>query len=562
MPEDNKNSNQFDDSFLDETMNDIPPAPARSIPVHDKPKGFKAKLKDIFVNPKKRKVLIGSTLVILVVLAVVPQSRYFMLNTAGVRSSASVKVLDQSTGQPLRNVAVSIAGQEQKTNEDGVAKLQELKLGSTKLTIQKRAFAVTDKTIVVGLGSNPLGDFSLEPVGVQYTFNVQDFLSAKSIEKAEAVSGEYSAFSDAKGKLVLTIEEPGEDSIDITIKAEGYRDEDVAQTTENKEVQTVSMVPERKHLFVSKRSGKYDVYKIDVDGKNEELVLSGTGNERDDMTLVPHPEKDIAALVSTRESTRNKDGFLLSTLSLIDLTGTEPVVTSLGNSEKIQLIGWSGDQLVYVKIRSGASAETPDRHQLVTYNYESGQTKELAKSNYFNDVLLVGENIYYAPSSAYTEGEVGFYKVTAKGENQKTIFPQEVWNIFRTDYNKIEFSVQDDWYEISTSDDKVLASSGAPVSQLTRVYIEGPQNDQSLWIDQRDGKGALVDYNTSTKEEKVLKSQSGLTYPARWMNSKTIVYRISNDQESADYVINIEGGEARKIKDVTNTGGVDRWYYY
>lgn len=559
MPEDNKNQNQFLDKAVDIAQ---PTEKKRSIPVKEKPKGFKANIKDLFVNPKKRKIVIVSSLVIIFALFIVPWSRYFVLNTVGVRSSASVKVLDSSTQQPLKNVAVKIGTTEGRTNDDGIAKLEKLKLGTTKLQIEKRAFASVNRSITIGWGSNPLGESKLKPVGVQYSFDIKDFLSDKPIEKADASYGEYSAFSDQNGRVVLTIDKPGDDTITITIKARGYRDETINQNTDNKEVQRVAMVPVRKHVFVSKRSGKYDVYKIDVDNKNEQLVLSGTGNERDDMTLVPHPDIDVAALVSTRTNQRNNDGFLLSTLTLIDISGQQAQTSELATSEKIQIIGWSGNQLVYVKIASGASGDNPDRHRLITYNYDNGESKEIAKSNYFNDVMLAGDNIYYAPSNALQKTKIGFYKVNAKGENNKILFEQEVWNIFRTDYNKIEFSVQNDWYELSMTDDRVLASSGPPPIQLTRIYIDSPDKKNSLWIDQRDGKGVLLSYNSDSKEEKVIKTQSGLTYPARWVNQKTIVYRIATDQEVADYIVSIDGGEPKKITDVTNTGGVDRWYYY
>ncbi len=534
--------------------------------IPDKNRSLKQKFKDFFKdlwqNPKKRWSLIVGTTVLLIAVFVVPPSRYFMLNTVGVRSSASITVLDESTSQPLKNVTVKLSGVEAKTDDDGIAKLEKLKLGNTQLVIQKRAFAETSKNITLGWGSNPLGEEKIKPVGVQYSFDVKDFLSGQPIEKAEAISGEYSAFSDEKGRVVLTIDQPGEDVIEITVKASNYRDEPVDQETEKKDVQPVAMVPARKQVFVSKRSGKYDVYQIDVDGKNEQLVLSGTGNERDDMSLVPSPDENMAALVSSRDSTRNEDGFLLSTLTLIDMNGNETTTESITKSERVQIIGWSGSQLVYVKIAEGASASTPDRHRLIVYNVETGESKEVAKTNYFNDVLMIGDDIYYAPSGAYQEGGQGLYKVNAKGENQKIVFNSEVWNLFRTDYDTVMFSVQADWYEYDLASSKVLAASGPPVAQVTRIYIDGPEKKRSLWVDQRDGKGALVAYDTESKEEKVVKMQSGLTYPVLWVSPSTVVYRINTDQETADYVVNINGGEPKKIVDVTNTGGIDKWYYY
>lgn len=572
MPEENQKTDQ--DAFLDEAIEDINKKDGDKLLDHDnefssssdKKTGWKDKVKDFLVdlwqNPKKRKILIASCVALLFLVALIPNSRYFVLNTVGVRSSASVRVLDQSTGQPLKNVSVQVAGVENKTDNDGVAKIERIKLGSTNLKIDKRAFASKEQKVTIGWGSNPLGDFEVEPTGLQYSFKITDFLSGNPIEKAEAVSGEYSAFSDEEGLAVLTIEDPGENAIEIEIQAETYRTEMLSKDKEDKTVQEISLVPNKKHVFVSKRTGKYDVYKIDVDGQNEELVLSGTGNEKEDIQLFPHPDKDLVALVSTRGTERNKDGYLLSTLTLIDLSDDEVKTEALATSERIQLVDWQNEYLVYVRIAEGASAANPERHRLVTYNSDTGSAEQIASSNYFNDVAMINGQIYYAPST-YQGGTPGLFKVDANGENSDRIFEQEVWSVFRTGYNSVMFSVNRDWYEYKIDDNKVLAASGAPAVQLSRVYIDGPEDSKkTIWIDQRDGKGTIIEDNLEISEERTIYAQSGLTYPIRWMNNSTLVYRISSGQEIADYAISIDGGEPKKIVDVTNTGGVDRWYYY
>lgn len=572
MSQQNKKPDTPEDDFLSDAINDISQDDSDKLLDHgtefssglnDTPKkNWKEKLKDLWRDPKKRKITIGSLVTVLILAIAIPYSRYFILNTVGVRSSASIRVLDQSTGQPLKNVTVKIAGAKGKSDDGGVAKVDRIKLGQTNLTIEKRAFATKEQKITIGWGSNPLGDYKVEPRGLQYSFKLTDYLSGNPIEKAEAVSGEYSAFSNEEGIAVITIEDPGDDVIKIDIEADGYRTEPVDQMTENKEVQNISLVPDRKHVFVSKRSGKYDVYKIDIDGKNEELVLSGTGNEKDDMMLVAHPERNLAALVSSRDSVRNKDGFLLNTLTLIDLGGDEVITESLATSERIQIVDWHNEHLLYVRIAEGASAATPDRHRLVTYNTDTGAAKQIASSNYFNDVLMIKNKLYYAPSSAYQNQPVGLHRVDPNGENDETLFDQEVWNIFRTSYNQMMFSVNNDWYEYKLNDNQLLAASGAPAIQLSRLYMDGPEDKRSVWIDQRDGKGTLLEYNVEKGEDKTVQAQSGLTYPARWMNDSVIVYRINTDQETADYAVSLNGGEPKKISDVTNTGGVDRWYYY
>ena len=45
------------------------------------------------------------------------------------------------------------------------------------------------------------------------------------------------------------------------------------------------MVPAQPAVFVSRASGKYDLYRIDLDGKNKRLLLAATGNEDNAMSV-------------------------------------------------------------------------------------------------------------------------------------------------------------------------------------------------------------------------------------------------------------------------------------
>jgi hypothetical protein len=564
IPEEDQETEEAVDDIAREESDEVLAAEDKEIAdAFEKPKktGLKEKLKDFLArwwnNPKARRITITVVALLLIATAVIPASRYFVLNTVGVRSSASVVVLDESTQQPLKNVAVTIGSSSATTNTDGTAQLSHIKLGTSQVTIEKRAFAPQTKTIVVGWGSNPLGNISLKAVGAQYTFIVKDWLSGKPIEKAEASSDDASAISDKDGKIVLTVDTSENAKLDVTIKANAYRDEKLSFDASNKTQQNVSMVSNRKEVFVSKRSGKYDVYKVDSDGKNEELVLKGTGNEQDNITLIPHPTDEIVAYISTRDNVRNKDGFLLSTLLLIDLSDNTTI--NLAQSERIQPLGWIGDDLIYAQIAAGASASNPKRHRLMAYNYKTGDKRELASANSFNDALIAAGSIYYAPSS--TSPGVGLYKSGTDG-NRLTLTSQEVWNIFRTAYDTLDLSVQQDWYEFKLGDVKTRKLGGAPANLNGRVYVDSADKKHSLWVDQRDGKGVLLAYDIDAKSDKILQTKSGLNNPIRWLNDQTVIFRVHTDQETADYVMNINGGEAKKIKDVTNTLGIDKWYYY
>lgn len=528
-------------------------------------KSLKQKLKYLLAawwgNPKYRKLTLISAGVLLFVLFFIPSSRYFVLNTVGVRASASLVVLDESTSQPLKNVNVSIGTSTSQTDKEGNVKLTKLRLGPAKLLVEKRAFAKAEREITVGWGSNPLGEYALTPTGARYTFVVTDWLSTKPVAKAEATSGDASAVSDNEGKIVLTVDNADATELQVQITADTYRIEQLSINADTKDEQALSLVPGRKHVFVSKRAGKYDLYKIDVDGKNEELLLGGTGNERSDMGLSVHPTNETAAFVSTRDKVRNKDGFLLSQLYLVDIKSSEKIL--LASSEKIELIGWSGERLIYVKIAEGASAANPKRHLLISYDFKNQESKELASANYFNDVLNIGSTVYFAPAASHQpDVNIGFFRINSDGSNRTTILTTETWNMIRVSFNKLSIAVPGDWYEYTVGEKEAKKASGAPSSTRNRFYINNPDNTQSLWIDERDGQTVLLAYDIGAKTDKIIRTEKGIETPISWLSNNHVVYRLNNGHETADYAINLDGGEAKKIRDVTNTSGLDSWYYY
>jgi Tol biopolymer transport system component len=527
--------------------------------------GMGTKIKHFFGAWWHNKVYRNATFTLffaaLIATTLVPASRYAVLNTFGVRASTSMVVLDDKTGQPLKNVEVSMSNRTTKTDVDGKAKLEKIKLGPGVLSIKKPAFAEVTQKVTIGWGSNPREDVRLTPVGSQYTFTVTDFLSGKPVVKAEATSGQASAVSNDKGEIILTTPQTDEADLQVQISAADYRMEVTNVSTAKQERVAIQMVPARKHAFVSKRDGTLDVYKIDADGKNEEKVLKGTGSEREEsIALGVHPTKNVAALISTRDGSRNKDGFTLSVLTLINLDTNE--TKTLAQSERIQLVDWIGDRLVYVKIAAGQSAASPNRNRLISYDLASGSEKELASTNYFNDVVSARGAIYYTPAIYKVNGNVGLYRVNADGTNKKTVYNKEVWNIFRTSYDKLNVSVGQDWYEFNMDSETLSKVPAAPPKLKSRVYTDSPDGKQSVWVDDRDGKGTLIVYDKDTHQEKVIASQSGIKTPVRWLSNKHLTYRVTNAQETADYVVSLDGGEPKKIRDVTNTAGIDRWYYY
>lgn len=548
----------------DELLTQEDEAIANAFRKPEEPKGLWGKtkhfLKAWWHNKKARNATFAVCALVLVGLLATPVSRYFILNSFGVRAGMSVVVIDEGTRQPLKNVQVASGGITATTDAEGNATLRGLKLGANNVRIEKVAFAPLTKKVTLGWGSNPLGDVALTPTGAQYRFVVKDFLTGKPLPKTEATSGLASAVADEKGEIVLTVDVGELEKIDVIINVADYRTEQRTIATSLKDTQTIKMAPAQQHVFVSKRSGKYDLYKVYADGKGEKLLLSATGAERDDMVVARHPSKPLVALVSTRDNTRNEDGFLLSSLLLINIDSGE--TQKVATSERIQVTDWVGDRLVYVTIAAGQSANSPKRHRLVVYDSSNNEQQELAYSNYFNDVMVAKGVIYYAPSSNNQKSKTALYKVNPDGTNAQVVLDKEAWNLFRVDYDTMQFSVGQAWYEYKLGDVAPTQMPGAPADPKNRLYRDSPDRAHSLWVDQRDGKGVLLAYDTTRKQDKTVKNESGLRNPVAWLSNSHIVYRINTEQETADYVISLDGGQPQKIQDVTNTGGVDRWYYY
>ncbi|HEX5798028.1 MAG TPA: carboxypeptidase regulatory-like domain-containing protein [Candidatus Saccharimonadales bacterium] len=490
-----------------------------------------------------------------------PDSRYFILNKAGVRASTSFKIVDEQTGQPLKDAAVEIAGNSTVSDADGNVSMNEILLGEQTLTVTKPAFAPVNKEVTIGWGSNPMDDLGLIATGTRYTFEVTDFLSGKPIGNAEAASGEASAKANDKGEIVLVVSEDKKETIKAEISAEGYRAEEISLKIGDESVKKILLVPARKHAFVSNRDGNFDLYKIDVDGKNEEKILDGTGNEREDeISILAHPNRDIIAFVSIRSDERTKDGAPISSLSIIDLNNNG--IEEVAESERIQLVDFIDNKLVYIKTQPNADPESKRLHRLMSYDFDAKTEQELASTNYFNDVLAANGAVYYSPAEYKVNGSVGFYRIYPNGSGKITILAEEAWNLFRVGYDKINVAISDEWYQYDLNTDQLSQLNGSPPTLKSRIYTSGPDGKKAAWTDIRDGKGVLIIYDTETGKDKVIQRQSGLVNPVVWIDDDHIVYRVATGSETADYVVNVNGGDPKKIIDVTNTIGLDSFYFY
>jgi hypothetical protein len=516
-----------------------------------KPKLWERLKEDIYDwwdNPRERYITLGIILALIIAVFSFPATRSYVMNMVGFRGNVQLKVLDGSTTLPLKNATVELAGKTVTTDQNGLADIRSVHLGNQALTVSKSAFATTTEVVQVVRGGQSLSNVSLKAVGTQYGFSLTDYVSGKAVTSAEVSSGKATAEADKTGKALLTVQANG-NNLNIQITAKGYRTEKLSVKAGTKTT-NVSLVPSGKDIFISKQSGKYDLYSSDLDGTNKKVILAATGNETQAVSLLVSPDQNEAALVSTRDNQGDSDGYLLSTLTIVDVsTGAS---TTLEHAEAINLMGWSGTRLVYGQTVAGASAANPNRQKISAYDYAAKKRAQLAAANYFNGNLLVGNVVYYAVSGSDPSVNATFAKINADGTSKQTIVNQQVWTLVRTDYGTLSLQSPSGWLSYTIGSTATKAGM-APDDYMTRIYVDNTAASQSLWVDQRDGKGVLLNHDISSNKDTVVTTQSGSVYPLRWINDSTVLYRTSDASGTADYVVSTVGGQPHKVSDVTGS---------
>jgi hypothetical protein len=391
----------------------------------------------------------------------------------------------------------------------------------------------------------------LKAVGLQYTYDVTDYVSGKSVSDVLISRGEATTRSDKKGKAVLTIPTDDDTQDDVKISSKDYRTETQSLPEDAEVVTKLTLVPKAHEVFVSKASGKYDVYRMYADGKDKEVILPGTGLEGADIAVLAAPNDGQAAVVSTRDNKRNKDGFLLSTLSIVTIA--DGGVETVDHAERFQLIGWRDNTLIYSQTAAGASAANPNREKITAYDVESGKRYQLATANQFGQSFLIGSKLYYTVMGTDPGSNGQFAVINLDGSGKRTLYDGSVWSVVRTTYDNFLLQSPDNKWHSYTLGGTATKDGAAPTDYRSKNYVDAPDLDTAAFIDVRDSNGALVKRDLSTNKETDVLSQKGAVTVVRWLNSKTVVIRVITGSESADYAASTDGGKAKLITEVTTS---------
>lgn len=529
---------------------------------------------------KKKLAIPVIVLVLIALLFAIPFTRYPLAGLF-LKQNFKVSVIDSVTNKPVSSATVSLRGQTAITDSNGLATIK-VKVGKASAKVEKKYYESHSAAVTVPLfeAKNSF-QIKLTATGRQVPVSVRNFISGKPIENVLIKVLDTESKTDENGEAIVVI--PATDIWqNATFSGEGFNElsRTIKPIEEKVAENSVALTPQGKIYFLSKLSGKIDVVKTDLDGKNRQIVLPGTGQEDETGTvMLAARDWKYLALLSRREGAKAK-------LYLIE-TSTDKLTVMDEGEASFGLTGWVNHHFAYTVSRHNVKDWEPKQSALKTYDADNkkiiliDETQAMGdSSSYANDSILwvynIGnELIYYKSWSAYhasassTFPELGvkqdqIISAVADASNKKTLASYDA----RTDPGFVSYSFrpngsyQSSLYEPDeiffvlnreqttyhkVADGKVTEDAEAKTyfeqGKAYATYLASPSGQETFWSEARDGKNTLLIGDQTGHEPKQIASLSELT-PYGWYTDD---YLLLSKNGSELYIMSREA-EASQIK--------------
>lgn len=519
----------------------------------------------------KKQITVPATVAaLLIILFAVPVTRYGILGVA-LKKDVQVTIIDSQTNVPVSGVDVSLRGKAAKTDGEGKATIKNVKVGSGELKATKKYYKDTTAKVLNGLNSKNM-EFKLEATGRQVPVHIVNKITGENVAGATIKVADTEAQTDQNGETTLVLP-ASQAKMEAKITTDGYNEQTVQVTVNNPVIKdnTFSITPSGKMYFLSKKTGKIDVVKTDLDGGNRQTALAGTGNEEDGNTiLLASRDWKYLALQSRREGDKPR-------LYLIDTSSDK--LTEIDSGDAVFTpVGWSEHSFVYTVLRGNVQAWQPKAAALKTYNAETLQLLTIDETNaegngledYANEILT---NVYILKDTLiYTKHwnasyysvyrlagkRMGIYSVKAAGTGKQTVKDFDAGNsgyfsAKLTEPNEVYYGVyngSETFYEYEggkLNETKTFNSDA--FNKFYPTYLVSPSGNATFWYEPRDGKNTLFTGNIDGENGKELASLSEYV-PYGWYSDK---YLLVSKDGSELYIQPADGvgakGQLLKVSD-------------
>ncbi len=510
---------------------------------------------------------------------VVPKSRYIVLNQFG-SADASIRVINATSKQPIAQAKVTLTnGDSSLTNEEGIAFFNDTNYGMSKAVVDKNTYESRAMDVVISKDNIQLGDIEIEPIGIPVNIEAVDWLTKKTIESFTVkLTKDSEPITSVKGIATVNIPIDAE-SIELEITSEGYNQKVYASTTDDSKLNRepnskedvttipVDLVLAGEHYFISDREGDVSFYESNYDGSNiEKLVTTNQKNEYFEYYPIPNTELYVALMTSTGKSNNGRQ----DQLALIDTESKTLKIIDEAPGQKLDLsiVSSSKDNIVY---QVQYETERTDRYKTKSYSFATGKlTTHFSSPSYFWPVYDEARNaIYINISVGSYPGDNGFVRKLEKitiADNKLTrilsdqdissvyIHPSKPDKLLYYVYPSFYNTVSDGYYLLDLTDNSKIEYIGneypdfeepdeIPDSEKGQA---SPNNTNRIWIDQRDNNGRII-LNESSNVLTGEVDNLSVTSIIRWVSDTKITVVGSDGRETADYIVDIETGNFRKI---------------
>lgn len=518
-----------------------------------------------------------SVLIVIAVIAAVPWSRY---QTAGLvmKNDLSLEVLDSKTNSPVSGALVSIDSVHGTTDGSGDVTLRGLKVGYHTVTITKKYYQDQYLNLLVPvMKARSVPKVAFVATGRQVKITVKDTITDKALSGVSIKLAGTEAKTDDDGSAT-TVVPADSTSEEATLSLRGYNDSKVSVkvSADSTQENDFTLTPAGKVYFLSRRTGKLNVMKANLDGTDAKVVLAGSGYERDEDSgiLSSGDGKYVALLLKRASSDPAPQLYVLSTAS--------DSLLNVDSGSSYTVLGWAGDYLIYQvtgpKLQQ-SSYVTIDK--LKSYNAQTGKSllldqntgsvneDGLASYSYYDHYLIAADTVMYTKNWVF-EGEVQAKQHTVNtispdGQNHKVAasYDAQKYNyVSYAQHGPLNFYI---WAQSSddAGEDKFFdyQLGGTPQpSSITSIqfyrsypaYFLSPSGSLALWSETRDGKNTILVGDAGGGNSKAIATLDGYN-PYGWLTDK---YVLLSKKDSQLYIMGGSGGNPVKVSDYQSTQGI------
>lgn len=504
------------------------------LPKSSKPNDFKSKLarfKGWYLAHKKLAIPLTVVAVALLILAI-PWTRYKSLGLV-LKKDYSIQVIDSTTGNPVSGATVGYGSISAQTDGSGTAKLKHIKVGPHSFAVAKKYYKDGHISATVPiLSQKKAPKLELVATGRQVKVNIVNTINKKAIYNVNIKVADITAKTDSSGNAILVLP-PGVAQQKAELSLDGYVTSAVVIKVSDSKIEEnkFTLTPAGKIYFLSKRTGKIDVMKSNLDGTDQQVVLAGTGKEDDtDTILLASRDWKYLALKSIREGDKAK-------LYWID-TSTDKLNTLDEGDAEFTVVGWSGNTFIYKVVRNSVADWQANKAALKSFDAKTAKLTILNQTSgvgdgpnnygreYYSGEFIIDDSVVFSKIwYAYSESnpfllagkQLGIYSINVNGSGFKTLKtfvyatnygyslnsvlykPKEIYYALYADSGQYYFEYNNGEFK---EDANLKDSYDKFVNSPYPTYLLSPSGKQTFWREARDGKSSLLVGDSDGKNEK------------------------------------------------------------